>query len=212
MLRACVLDFGGSWEEHLPVVEFTYNNKFQSNIQMAPFEALYGRPCRSPSCWLEAGESLLLGPDLIKETSKKIELARERMRAAKDCQKSYADSRRRPLEFAVAELVFLRVSPMRGVTRFGFRGKLSPMFVGPYPVIARVGPSVYRLQLPASMSTVHPMFHVSMMRKCLRHLHQVFAPSELEVIADLTYPDRHLKIVDTEVKRTQRTEIRMVKV
>ena len=91
MLRACVLDYKGSWEEHLPLVEFAYNNSYQASIQMAPYEALYGRPCRSPICWTEVGESSITGPDLIRDTSKKVKLIRQRLLMAQSQQKSYAD-------------------------------------------------------------------------------------------------------------------------
>ena len=118
LLRSCILDIGGSWEDYLPLVEFSYNNSFQSTIGMAPFEALYGRPCRSPSCWLETGEKLVLGPDFIRDATEKIDLIRHRMKEAQNRQKSYADNRRRNLEFSVGDSVFIRVSPMKGVVRF----------------------------------------------------------------------------------------------
>ena len=95
LLRACVLDFGGSWEDHLHLVEFAYNNSYQSSIGMAPYEALYGRSCNSPACWLETGDKLVLGPEMIRETSDCIEIVRQRMKAAQDRQKSYADKRRK---------------------------------------------------------------------------------------------------------------------
>ena len=119
MLRACVLDQKGSWEEHLPLVEFAYNNNYQASIQMAPYEALYGRPCRSPLCWTEVGESSIIGPDLIRDTSEKVSSIRQRLLTAQSRQKSYADVRRRPLEFEVWDHVFLKVMPKRGVVRFG---------------------------------------------------------------------------------------------
>ena len=109
MLRACVLDHKGSWEEHLPLVEFSYNNSYQASIQMAPYEALYGRPCRSSLCWTEVGESSITGPDLIRDTSEKVSLIRHRLLMAQIRQKSYADVRRRPLEFEVGDHVFLKV-------------------------------------------------------------------------------------------------------
>ena len=108
MLRACVLDHKGSWEEHFPLVEFAYNNSYQASIQMAPYEALYGRPCRSPICWTEVGEIFITGPDLIRDTSEKVSLIRQRLRMAQSLQKSYADVRCRPLEFKVGDHVFLR--------------------------------------------------------------------------------------------------------
>ncbi|KAD6119027.1 hypothetical protein E3N88_10298 [Mikania micrantha] len=102
MLRSCVIDFGGSWDIHLPLVEFSYNNSYHTSIQCAPFEALYGRKCRSPICWSEVGESQIIGPEFIQETTNKIALIQERIKAARDRQKSYTDNRRRPLEFQIA--------------------------------------------------------------------------------------------------------------
>ena len=112
-LRACILDHHRSWEEHLPLVEFAYNNSYQASIQMAPYEALYGRPCRSPLCWTEVGESSIIGLVLIRDTSEKVSLIRQRLLTAKSRQKSYADVRRRPLEFEVRDHVFLKVMPKR---------------------------------------------------------------------------------------------------
>ena len=132
MLRACVLDNKGSWEEHLPLVEFAYNNSYQASKQMAPYEALYGRPCRSLLCWTEVGESSITSPDLIRDTSEKVSLIRQRLLTTQTRQKSYADVRRRPLEFEVGDHVFLMVMPKRGEVRFGKRGKLSPRFIGPF--------------------------------------------------------------------------------
>ncbi|KAD3641214.1 hypothetical protein E3N88_30438 [Mikania micrantha] len=126
MLRACVIDFGNSWETHLPLVEFSYNNSYHTSIGAAPFEALYGRKCRSPLCWAEVGESQLTGPELVHETTEKIIQIRNRMAAVRDRQRSYADKRRKPLEFQVGDRVLLKVSPWKGVIRFGKRGKLNP--------------------------------------------------------------------------------------
>ena len=114
MLRACVLNHKGSSEEHLPLVEFAYNNSYQASIQMAPYEALYGRPCRSPLCWIEVGKSSITVPDLIRDTSEKVSLIRKHLLTAQSRQKSYADVRRRPLEFEVGDHVFLKVMPKRG--------------------------------------------------------------------------------------------------
>ena len=125
MLRACMLDFKGSWEKHLPLVEFSYNNSFHASIGMAPYEALYGRKCRSPSHWDEVGERKLLGPEILQQTSDIINNIRQRMKVAQDRQKSYADTRRKDLEFEVGEKVFLKVAPLKGVLRFGKKGKLS---------------------------------------------------------------------------------------
>ena len=165
MLRACVLDHKGSWEEHLPLVEFAYNNSYQASIQMAPYEALYGRPCRSPLCWTEVGESSITGPDLIRDFSKKVSLIRQCLLTAQSRQKSYADVRRRPLEFEVGDHVFLKVMPKRAVVRFSKHGKLSTRFIGPFEILERIGVIEYRLALPPNMSSVHKEFHVSMLWK-----------------------------------------------
>ena len=138
-MRICILNFGGSWEEHIPLVEFAYNNSFQTSIGMAPFEALYGKLCRSPSCWVESTERLLLGPDMVRDTTERVELIRKTMKTAQDRQKSYADKRRTKLEFEVGDLVFIKVSPLRRVVRFGSGGKLAPRFVGPFPITERIG-------------------------------------------------------------------------
>ena len=132
---------------------------------MAPCEALYGRPCRSPLGWTEVGERSITGPALIRDTSEKVSLIRQRLLTAQSRQKSYADVRRRPLEFEVGDHVFLKVMPKRGVVRFGKRGKLSPRFIGPFEILERIGTIAYQLALPPSMTSVHEVFHVSMLRK-----------------------------------------------
>ncbi|GKD33816.1 putative reverse transcriptase domain-containing protein [Tanacetum coccineum] len=111
MLRACILDIGGSWDVHLPLVEFLYNNSYHSSVRCALFEALYGGKCRSPTLWAEVGEGQLIGPEIMQETIKKISHIKDRLKAARDRQKSYADKRRKSLEFSVGDHVSLKVSP-----------------------------------------------------------------------------------------------------
>ena len=132
---------------------------------MAPYEALYGRPCRSSLCWTEVEDSSIIGPDMIRDTSEKVSLIRQRLLMAQSRKKSYADARRRPLEFEVWDHVFLKVMPKREVVRFGKRGKLSTRFIEPFEILERVGTIVYQLALPPNMSGVHEVFHVSMLRK-----------------------------------------------
>jgi hypothetical protein len=132
MLRACVLDFCGVWARYLPLIEFTYNNSYQASIGMAPYEALYGRKCCSPLYWDELSERIILGPNIVQDTINKVSLIRQRLLAAQDRQKSYADMRRRNLEFAEGNKVFLRVTPMKGVTRFGKKGKLNARNIRPF--------------------------------------------------------------------------------
>ncbi|GKV48698.1 hypothetical protein SLEP1_g55501 [Rubroshorea leprosula] len=173
MLRACVIDMKNSWDHHLPLLEFAYNNSYHASIKMAPYEALYGRRCRSPICWTDVGERSLLGPELVQQATEKVHLIREHLRVAQSRQKSYADNRRRDLEFAVGEKVFLKVSPTQGVVRFGIRGKLSPRLIGPFEILERVGEVAYRLALPPNLSEVHNVFHVSMPRKYVPDLSHV---------------------------------------
>nr|CAD1831432.1 unnamed protein product [Ananas comosus var. bracteatus] len=137
MLQACVIDFQGGWSQHLPMAEFAYNNSYQASIKMSPFEALYGRKCRSPLHSSEVGKSLALGPDVLQEAEEKVRIARERLLTAQSRQRSYADRQQRDLEFQVGDPIFLKVSPTRGIRRFGIRGKLSPRFIGPYEILER---------------------------------------------------------------------------
>ena len=155
-------------EEQLPLVEFSYNNSYQTGIQMAPYEALYGRPCRLSLCWTEVEESSVPDPDLIRDTSGKVSLIRQRLLTAQSRQKSYVDVRRRPLEFKVGDHVFLKVRPKRGVVKFGKRGKLLPRFTGPFKILERIGVVEYRLALPPSMSGVREVFHVSVLGSILQ--------------------------------------------
>nr|GFA41838.1 reverse transcriptase domain-containing protein [Tanacetum cinerariifolium] len=148
MLRACVIDFGNGWKRHLPLVEFSYNNSLHASIKAAPFEALYGRKCRSPVCWAEVGDVQLTCPEIIQETTEKIVQIKQRLQAARDRQKSYTDIRRKPLEFQVGDKVMLKVSHWKGVVRFGKRGKLNPRYIGPFKVLAKAGTVAYRLKLP----------------------------------------------------------------
>ncbi|GJW84657.1 putative reverse transcriptase domain-containing protein, partial [Tanacetum coccineum] len=166
MLRACAIDFGKGWVNHFPLVEFSYNNSYHASIKAAPFEALYGQKCRSPICWAEVGEVQLTGPEIVQETTEKIIQIKQRMQAAHDRQKSYADLKRKPMEFQVGDKVMLKVSPWKGVVRFGKRGKLNPRYVGPFKVLEKVGSVAYKLELPEELSRVHNTFHVSNLKKC----------------------------------------------
>ena len=212
MLRACVLDHMGSWEEHLPLVEFAYDNSYQASIQMAPYKALYGRPCRSPICWTEVGESSITGPDLIRDTSEKVSLILRCLLTDQNRQKSYADVRRRPLEFEVGDHVFLKVMPKRGVVRFGKRGKLSPRFIGPFEILERVGNLAYRLALPPSLSGVHEVFHVSMLRRYTPDPAHVVDWGEIEVDTDETFEEEPVCIMDSRDQVLRRKTVRLVRV
>ena len=212
MLRACVLDMKGGWEDHLPLVEFAYNNSYQSSIQMAPYEALYGRPCRSPLSWAETGEVLAFGPELAKETTETVRVIRKRLQTAQSRQKSYADRRRRPLAFEVGDHVFLKVSPRRGITRFGKGGKLAPRFIGPFEILERIGEVAYRLALPPQLSGVHDVFHISMLRKYEPDPSHVLEWSALDLDTDVSFEEKPLEVLDRRDQVLRGKTIPLVKV
>ena len=212
MLRACVLDHKGSWEEHLPLVEFAYNNSYQASIQMAPYKALYERPCRSPICWTEVGESSITSPDLIRYTFEKVSLIRQHLLTAQSRQKSYANVRRRTLEFEVGDHVFLKVMPKRGVVRFDKRGKLSPRFIRPFEILERVGTIAYQLALPPSMSGVHKVFHVPMLRRYTPYPAHVVDWGEIEVNTYGTFEEGLVCIMDSRDQVLRCKTVRLVRV
>ncbi|GJS96021.1 putative reverse transcriptase domain-containing protein [Tanacetum coccineum] len=192
---------GREWvgDRHLPLVEFSYNNSYHTSIKAAPFEALYGRKCRSPVCWAEVGKAQLTGPEIIHETTEKIFKIRDRMQVARDRQKSYADKRRRPLEFEVGDKVMLKVAPWKGVMRFGKRGKLNPRYIGPFRIIERIGPVAYRLELPQKLSRVHNVFHICNLKKCLSDDTLVIPLEEIQLDDKLNFVEEPVEIMDREV-------------
>ena len=212
MLRACVLDFGGSWSKYLPLIEFSYNNSYQSTIGVAPYEMLYGRRCRSPIHWDETGERKYLGPESVQKTNEAIEKIRARMLTAQSRQKSYADPKRRNVEFQVGDYVFLRVSPWKGVRRFGKKGKLSPRYVGPFEILEKIGQVAYRLALPPALSAVHNVFHVSALRKYIPDDTHVLSYENLELDSDLSFEDQPVQILDRKDKVLGNKTIPLVKV
>ena len=163
---------------------------------MPLFEALYGQLCRSPLCWEEPGDRAVLSPDFVQECNEKIFLICQRLLTTQSRQKSYADCRRCPLEFAVGDLVFLKVSPTRRVVRFGKKGKLSPRFIGPFEVVQRIGECAYRLALPPSLFGVHDVFHVLMFRKYIIDPSHVFDYSGLQLDNHLTLEEYPVRILD----------------
>ncbi|GKB17839.1 putative reverse transcriptase domain-containing protein [Tanacetum coccineum] len=212
MLKAGVLDFEGSWDVHLPLVEFLYNNSYHSSVRCAPFEALYGRKCRSPIMWAEVGEGQLIGPELVQETIEKISQIKDRLKAARDHQKSYADKRRKPLEFSVGDHVLLKVSPWKGVVRFRKKGKLAPRFVGPFETTKRIGHVAYRLRLPKELNGIHDTFHMSNLKKCLVDPTLQIPLVEIQVDAKLNFVEEPMKILEGEFNKLKRGRIAIVKV
>jgi hypothetical protein len=207
-----VLAYSVKWDECLPLAEFSYNNSYQESIKMAPFEALYGRRCRTPLNWSEPGEKYFFGPDLVKEAEEKVQVIQRNLRVTQSRQKSYADKRRRSLIFHVGDHVYLRVSPMKGVTRFGVKGKLAPRYVGPFQVLERCGLVAYKVQLPQNLPKVHNVFHVSQLKKCLRVPEQVVEVSDVNLEPDLTYSEYPIRILDQKDRITRRKIIKFYKV
>ncbi|GJW57981.1 putative reverse transcriptase domain-containing protein [Tanacetum coccineum] len=212
MLRACVIDFGNGWVKHLPLVEFSYNNSYHASIKAAPFEALYDRKCRSPVCWAEVGEVQLISPEIVQETTEKVIQIKQRMQAARDQQKSYADLKRKPMEFQVGDRVMLKVSPWKGVVRFGKRGKLNPRYDGPFKVLAKVGAVAYKLELPQELSRVHNTFHVSNLKKCYSDEPLTVSLEGLHIDDKLYFVEEPVEIMDREVKRLKQSRIPIIKV
>lgn len=192
--------------------EFSYNYSYHSSIKPALFEALYGRKCRSPLCWAELGESQLTGPKLVYGTSENIVQIRNRLAAAWDRQKSYADRRRKPLEFQVGDRVLLKVSPWKGVIPFEKRGKLNPCYVRPFAILERIGLVAYRLELPAELGSVHNVFHVSNLKKCLADESLIVPLEEIEVDDHLRIVEEPVEILDNKIRSLHRSKIRIVKV
>nr|GEY77095.1 putative reverse transcriptase domain-containing protein [Tanacetum cinerariifolium] len=188
MLHAYVIDFGNGWERHLPLVEFLYNNSYHASIKVSPYEALCGWKCRSPVCWAE------------------------RIQATRDRQKSYADVRRKPLEFQVSDRVMLKVSPWKGVVRFGKWGKLNPRYIGPFKVLAKVGTVAYRLELPEQLSRVHSTFHVSNLKKCLSAKPLAISLDEIHINEKFHFIEEPLEIKGREVKQLKKSRIPIIKV
>jgi hypothetical protein len=212
LLRAYILEFEGSWEDQLSLVEFTYNNNYQATIGMAPYEALYGRKCRTSLCWEELGEKQLIGPKLVQINTENIKIVKDRMKAAQDRQKSYADNRMRPLEFGIGKKVFLKVTPWKRMLRFGMKGKLAPRYIGPFKVSRRIEPMAYKLALPPSLTKIHNVFHVSLLRKAEVDPSQILPQVPLEIDEDLTVEVKPMKVLDYSEKELRSKRISTIKV
>ncbi|GKA43289.1 putative reverse transcriptase domain-containing protein [Tanacetum coccineum] len=192
--------------------EFSYNNNYHSSILCAPFEALYGRKCRSPVLWAKVGEGSLIGPKLVLETTDKVVLIKEKLKAARDRQKSYVYKRRKPLEFKMGDRVLLKVSPWKGVMCFGNKGKLAPRYVRQFKILERIGLVAYRLRLPEELSSVHDTFYVSNLKKCLADANLHVLLDEIKVDKTLHFVEEPVEIMEREIKKLKRRNIALVKV
>jgi hypothetical protein len=212
MLRACIIHYGKSWDKCLALAEFSYNNSYQSSLQMAPFEALYGRKCRTPLNWSETGERKIFGPDLVVEAEDKVKVIQANLKTVQSRQKSYADRRRKPLQFQIGDFVHLQISPTKGVQRFGIKGKLAPRYVGPFEILKVCGPVAYKLRLPSQMAAIHDVFHVSQLKKCIKVPTEIVETCAIEIEPNLSYTKRPIQILDTKERVTRRKKIKMYKI
>jgi hypothetical protein len=212
MLRACVLQYDKNWDKCLSLAEFSYNNSYQTSLKMAPFEALYGHRCRTPLSWSQIGERKIFGPDLVTDAEEMMQTIQNNLKAAQSRQKSYADIRRRPLQFQVGDFVYLRVSPTRSIQRFGVKGKLAPRYIGPFEILEICGLVAYRFQLPSQLAAIHNIFHVSQLTKCVKVPTEIIDSQAIEIEPDLAYTEHPLRVLDTKERSTRRETIKMFKI
>ena len=194
------------------LAEFSYNNSYQASLKMAPFEALYGCRCRTPLSWSQIGEHKIFGPDLVIEAEEQVKVIQANLKTAQSRQKNYFDKRRKPLQFNVGDHVYLRVSPTKGVQRFGIKEKLAPRYIGPYEIIEECGPVAYRLRLPSQLAAIHNVFHISQLKKCVRIPTEIIDQSEIIVDPDLSYNEYPIKILDQKERGTRRKVVKMYKI
>jgi hypothetical protein len=177
---------------------------------MPPYELLYGRKCRTPSCWLEPGEKQFAGPEIVQITADKVNIAKNALKIARDRQKNYADQKRKPMEFKAGDMVMLKVSPWKGIIRFGKRGKLSPRFIGPFKVLERVNQQAYRLELPPELDGIHNTFHVCYLRKCLAEEKSVIPIEDISVDPKKKMVDEPVEIIGRKQKKLRNKLIDLV--
>jgi hypothetical protein len=213
MLRASIMHFDKSWDKCLYLAEFSYNNSYQAILKMAPFEALYGRRCRTPLNWSEAGERTLFGPDLVKDAEEKVEVIRENLKLAQMRQKNYHDKGTAPRHYAVGDYVYLKVSPTKGVHRFGVKGKLAPQYIGPYEIIEVCGPVAYRIQLLDRFSAVHNVFHVTQLKKGVKVPEtEVITEANAWIEPDFSVVEHPLRVLDQKERETRRHTVKTYKI
>ncbi|KAM2075852.1 hypothetical protein ACFX1X_039204 [Malus domestica] len=193
-------------------MKFVYNNSYHSSIGMAPFEALYGKSSRTPLCWSKVGERVLVGPEIVDVTTQNVQVIKSNLKAAQDRQKSLADKHATDWKYDVGDWVFLKLSPWKGVVRFGKKGKLSPRYIRPYLITERVGEVAYRLELPPELPKVHDVLHVSMLRHYVSDPSHMIPPQPLEINSDLTYDEEPVTLLDWKDKELRNKTVRLVKV
>ena len=206
------MEFTRSWDRYVPLMEFAYNNSYQASVNMTPYEALYGRRCRTPVCWTKLNEHNVIGLDIVKDTKKIVRVIQQRLKVASDRQKSYANLKRKDIEYEVSDKVFLKVSLWRKVLRFGKKGKLSPRFIGPYEILERVRLVAYRSTLPPELTKLHDVFHVSMLRRYRSDESHILPVQDVQVRSNFSYDEEPKAILAREIKQFQNKQVTLVKV
>jgi hypothetical protein len=206
------MEYQGSWDKNLPWANFSYNNRYQESLKMAPFEVLYGQRCRTLLNWIEPGEKVIFGPDIVEEAETIVRHVQENLKATKSHQETYVNIRHRPLAFEVGDHVYLRISPMKGVKRFGVNGKLVPCYIRPFSIIEMYGTVAYKLDLSPFLAGVHDIFHVSQLNKCLKAPVDIVLPEVTPLEADLSYPKHPIKILDQKDRVTRCKTIKFFKI
>jgi hypothetical protein len=179
---------------------------------MSPFETLYGRPCHTPLSWSESDERVIFDPNIVTEAEEKVRQIQTNILAAQSHQKSYTDKRCRPLKLEVGDHIYIRVSPMKGVRRFGIKGKLAPHYIGLYPIIDKYGTTSYQMELPSKLSGVHNVFHISQLKRCLKPPTNIVIEDTIPLEPDLTYKSYPTKILDQQERVTRNKTTRFYKV
>ncbi|XP_043694669.1 uncharacterized protein LOC122645431 [Telopea speciosissima] len=179
---------------------------------MAPYEALYGKKCRTPLYWDEVGERRMLGPELIQATCEKVDMIREKIKIAQSRQQSHTDVRRKDLEFQTGEKVFLCVSLTKGIMQFSKKGKLSPRYIGPYEILKRIGAVAYQLALPPSLEGVHNVFHISMLKKYVPNPTHILTAEPIQLETDMSYKEQPEEILWRKEHKLHNRTVAYVKV
>jgi hypothetical protein len=211
MLRMYVMDKPSKWEDYLHLVEFSYNNGYQTSLKMSPFEALYGRKCNTPVSWDNPTDRAVVGPDLLREMEEKMLKIKQNLKVAQDRQKIYVDKGRTHREFKVGDHVFLKVKANRSSLKLGNCSKLAARYCGPFEILERIGPVAYMIALPASMS-VHNVFHVSLLKKYIPDANHVIDWNVIQVEQEGAFQVHLVRILDRKIKQLQNRAIGLVKV
>jgi hypothetical protein len=206
------MEYPDSWDKNLSWAEFSYNNSYQESLKIVPFETSYGRKCRTLLNWIEPGEKAIFSPDIVDDAEPMIHRIQDNLKAGKSRQERYANKWRQPLQFEVGDHVYLKISPMKGVKRFGVKGKSSPRYIRQFSILEKCGTVTYKLELSPSLAGVHNIFHVSQLKKCLKAHAYIVLPEVAPLESDLAYLKHLIKILDQKSHVTRRKTITFYKI